>query len=141
MVAAPSVPVGALLPPGPGCPLSPAGAASVTRAGLGTRDTGICASVEADISSGPLTAGASRAGGCSWRELGCSRDLAGHFGWAGEKGEGSKAASAAEWGSWVSLEGKKTGYMSEVARGWDTEHQGRPEQAADARGRERVECI
>lgn len=38
----------------------------------------------------------------------------------------------------------KTGYMSdleEVAKDWDTEHQGRPEQAADARNRERAECI
>lgn len=125
-------------------PSPPAGAASVPQAGLGTRAVGSCASVKTDISSGPPRAGASRAGGCGWREWGGSRDLTRQFGWAGEMGEGSKAPFAAEWGSQVFFAGKKTDYVSDlekVARSWDTGHQGRPEQAADARSRGRTESI
>lgn len=89
-------------------PSPPAGAASVPQAGLGTRAVGSCASVKTDISSGPPRAGASRTGGCGWREWGGSRDLTRQFGWAGEMGEGSKAPFAAEWGSQVFFVGKKT---------------------------------
>lgn len=40
--------------------------------------------------------------------------------------------------------GEKTGYMSDLegeARGWGTEHQDKPEQAADVRTGGRDECI
>lgn len=86
--------------------------------------------MKTDILSGPLAGRASRAGGCSWREWGCSRDLARQSGWAGRRERGARLPSLWSGDHRFSLRGRRQ-VTCQIWRRWleaGYRDQGRPEQ-------------